>query len=130
VRKGAYIIKDCDEPAEIVLIATGSEVALAIEVADLMKDRRIRVVSMPSWELFESQRSDYRTGLIPPRGCLKVSIEAGVTLGWERYVGPNGLSIGLDTFGASAPAGDLARKFGFTAENIVKKINNYLETLL
>jgi transketolase len=130
VRKGAYTIKVCDEPAEILLIATGSEVALAVEVADLMKDRRVRVVSMPSWELFDSQRADYRARLIPPRGCLKVSIEAGVTLGWERYVGSTGLSIGLDKFGVSAPAEDLARKFGFTAENIVKKINNYLETLL
>ena len=130
VKKGAYTIKVCDEPAEILLIATGSEVALAVEVADLIKDRRVRVVSMPSWELFDSQRADYRARLIPPRGCLKVSIEAGVTIGWERYVGPTGLSIGLDTFGVSAPAEDLARKFGFTAENIVKKINNYLETLL
>jgi transketolase len=130
VKKGAYIIKDCDKPAEIVLIATGSEVSLAIEVAHLLKNRRIRVISMPSWELFDRQRAAYRTKLLPSRGCLKVSIEAGVTIGWERYVGPNGLSIGLDTFGASAPAKDLARKFGFTAEHIVKKINNYLEALL
>jgi transketolase len=130
VKKGAYIIKDSNGPADIVLIATGSEVALALEVADLIKNRKVRVVSMPSWELFDQQRSDYKKELIPPRGCLKVSIEAGVTLGWERYIGPDGLSIGLDTFGASAPAKDLARKFGFTAEHILKRINNYLETLL
>jgi transketolase len=130
VRRGAYIVKDSKDSPEIVLIATGSEVSLAMVIANEMSEKNIRVVSMPSWELFDEQNSRYKESLIPSRGCLKVSIEAGITLGWEKYVGPSGLMIGLDTYGLSAPYKDLAERFGFTPKAVIKKINNHLKTLL
>jgi len=130
VRKGAYIVKNCDDPVEILIIATGSEVALGLEVAEKMPGKNIRVISMPSWELFEKQAPAYRRKLIPDRGCLKVSLEAGVTLGWQKYIGQNGITIGMDRFGLSAPSKDLKKEFGFTAAAVVKVINNYLAKLL
>ncbi len=129
VRRGAYIVKDCDGQPEIVLIATGSEVSLAIKVASTLGDRSIRVISMPSWELFDQQSKRYKENLIPSRGCLKVSLEAGITMGWERYVGPAGLMIGLDTYGLSAPYKDLAERFGFTPKQVISKINKHLKNL-
>jgi transketolase len=130
VRRGGYVVRDCHGPPEIVLIATGSEVSLALEVARRMQDKRVRVVSLPSWELFDRQPEEYRTKLIPRRGCLKVSLEAGVGLGWERYVGPTGLIISLERFGASAPARDLAQAFGFTAEQVEQRIRDWIARLL
>ncbi|NOZ03550.1 MAG: transketolase [FCB group bacterium] len=130
VRRGGYVIRDCEGSPEIVLLATGSEVSLALEVAERIADRRVRVVSLPCWEIFDRQPEEYRNNLIPPRGCLKVSLEAGITLGWERYVGPTGLMIGLDRFGASAPAGELARVFGFTPDQVESKIREKLSALL
>ena len=105
------------------MIATGSEVEVAIAVADALEGQGIGadVVSMPCWSLFDAQDAGYRAGLLPG-DALKVSIEAGTTLGWERYVGADGLSIGLDRFGASAPAEDLFKRFGFTAEAIAPRI--------
>jgi transketolase len=107
----------------VVLIATGSEVEVAIATAQALEGQGIGadVVSMPCWSLFDSQKEDYRLGLLPG-DVLKVSIEAGTTLGWERYVGPRGLAVGMDRFGASAPAEDLFKRFGFTAEAIVPRI--------
>ncbi len=130
VRNGAYVVSDCDGQPEIVLIATGSEVSLALDVVALLRGKRIKVISMPSWELFEKQSKKYKENLIPPRGCLKVSLEAGITLGWERYVGPSGLMIGLDTFGLSAPYKELADRFGFIPQKVVSKINKHLKKLL
>jgi transketolase len=130
VRKGAYIIDDCEGSPEIVLIATGSEVCLALEVANSFKEKRVRVISMPSWELFEKQSTKYKEKLIPPRSCLKVSLEAGITLGWERYVGPSGLMIGLNAYGLSAPYKDLADRFGFIPQKVISKINKHLKKLL
>ena len=129
VSKGAYAVIDEENP-ELVFLATGSEVSLAMEVAHNMSDKRIRVVSMPCWEIFEKQSSDYKDSIIPNRGSMKISFEAGITLGWERYTGSNGLSIGIDHFGASAPGKDLAEEFGFTAEKIESRIRNYLKKLL
>ena len=129
VSKGAYIIKDDDSP-ELIFLATGSEVSLALEVSKLMNDKRVRVVSMPCWELFDAQPKEYRDSIIPSRGAMKISFEAGITLGWERYIGPNGLSIGLDRFGASAPGKDLAEEFGFTPQKISEKIISHLKKLL
>jgi transketolase len=107
----------------VVLIATGSEVEVALAAADALEGQGIGadVVSMPCWSLFDSQDEAYRADILPD-SVLKVSIEAGTTLGWERYVGPRGLAIGLDRFGASAPAEDLFQRFGFTAEAIVPQI--------
>ena len=129
VSRGAYAVIDEENP-ELVFLATGSEVSLAMEVANNMSDKRIRVVSMPCWEIFEKQSSDYKVSIIPNRGSMKISFEAGITLGWERYTGSNGLSIGIDHFGASAPGKDLAEEFGFTAEKIESRIRNYLKKLL
>jgi transketolase len=130
VARGAYCVRDCEGWPELILIATGSEVSLALEVAERMQDRRIRVVSMPSWELFDAQPESYRQGLLPLRGAMKISLEAGITQGWERYVGPQGLMIGVDHFGASAPANVLAQKFGFTPDQVEQKIRGHLEKLL
>ena len=130
VSKGAYPVFECDGLPEIVILATGSEVSLAIEVAKKLNNKRVRVVSMPCWELYEQQSDDYKAELIPIRGNLKVSIEAGITHGWEKYIGNNGISIGLNHFGSSAPASDLAEEFGFTPEKVIEKINEALKNLL
>jgi transketolase len=129
VSKGAYAVMDCENP-ELVFLATGSEVSLAIEVAKSMNDKRIRIVSMPCWEIFEGQSDEYKISLIPNRGAMKISMEAGITHGWEKYIGPNGLSIGINHFGASAPGKNLAQEFGFTAEQVEVKIRDHLKELL
>jgi len=129
VSKGAYSVMDCENP-ELVFLATGSEVSLAIDVAKSMNDKRIRIVSMPCWEIFERQSDEYKTSLIPDRGAMKISMEAGIIHGWEKYIGPNGLSIGINHFGASAPGMNLAQEFGFTAEQVEVKIRDHLKKLL
>ena len=120
--KGAYRLRAAAAPRKVVLLATGSEVELAVNVAKTLEEQGIGadVVSMPSWELFDAQAAEYRSDLLPA-GVLKVSIEAGVTLGWQKYVG-DGLTIGLDRFGASAPAEVLFEHFGFSVEKIVPQI--------
>jgi len=128
VSKGAYSVMDCENP-ELVFLATGSEVSLAINVAKSMNDKRIRIVSMPCWEIFERQSDEYKTSLIPDRGAMKISMEAGIVDGWEKYIGPNGLSIGINHFGASAPGKNLAEEFGFTAEQVEVKIRDHLKEL-
>ena len=85
---------------------------------------------MPCWETFDKQTDEYKKEVIPDRGSLKISIEAGITNGWEKYIGINGLAIGINHFGSSAPAGDLAREFGFTADQIADKIEKFLGKLL
>ena len=129
VSKGAYAVMDHENP-ELVFLATGSEVSLAIEVAKSMNDKRIRIISMPCWEIFEGQSDEYKISLIPNRGAMKISMEAGITHGWEKYIGPNGLSIGINHFGASAPGKNLAQEFGFTAEQVEVKIRDHLKELL
>jgi transketolase len=121
--KGAYRLKAAEAGRQVVLVATGSEVAVALDCAKELEAKGIGadVVSMPCAELCERQEAAYRADLLPS-DVLKVSIEAGVTLGWERFIGSDGLAIGLDRFGASAPAEVLFKHFGFTAEAIVPKI--------
>ena len=130
--RGAYRLRKANSDRKVILMATGSEVHLACEVAAALEDQGIGadVLSMPCWELFEEQDASYREDLLPnvdPSEILRVSIEAGSTLGWERYTMANGLQIGLDRFGASAPADDLFDKFGFTANAIVPRIMNKLK---
>jgi transketolase len=127
--RGAYRLKTAKARRQTILVATGSEVTLAVDVAAALEARGIGadVVSMPSWELFEAQHPSYRGDLLPP-GMLRVSIEAGTTFGWERYTMPNGLRIGIDGYGASAPAKDLFAHFGFTVDAIVPKILAKLES--
>ncbi len=130
--RGAYRIKDAEADRRVILIATGSEVGLAIECAAALESRGIGadVVSMPCAELFDEQSPAYRDNILPnvgPEEILRVSIEAGTTFGWERYTMSNGLRIGIDTFGTSAPAGDAFDHFGFTSEAIIPKIVAKLE---
>jgi transketolase len=121
--KGAYRLRAAQATRKVVLVATGSEVEVACAVAEALEGEGVGVdvISMPCMELFAGQDDGYRADLLPAN-ALKVSIEAGATMGWERWVGSDGLTIGLDRFGASAPAEDLYAKFGFTAEAIVPKI--------
>ncbi|MEM1131807.1 MAG: transketolase [Pseudomonadota bacterium] len=121
--KGAYRIKSAGHARRAVLVATGSEVSLALETAEKLEKQSIGcdVVSMPSWRHFDEQPQSYRDEILPAEALI-VSIEAGVTLGWERYIGRDGLSIGINSFGASAPGDDLFKHFGFDAEAITTKI--------
>ncbi len=122
VARGAYVLADADDgQPDVLLLATGSEAWLCIEAYEQLRAEGIkaRVVSMPSWELFERQSQDYRDSIIPPRVTARVSVEQASTLGWTRYVGWTGESIGMKTFGASAPLKALQTKFGFTPERIV-----------
>jgi transketolase len=129
VRKGAYVLADpASNKPEIILIATGSEVHLALDVYEKLKSEGIqtRVVNMPSWELFEQQSENYRHEVLPPDITTRVSIEAGVTLGWHKYVGREGEVISIDHFGASAPGKKLLQEFGFTSENILNRVRSLL----
>lgn len=127
--KGAYILSDNGGKPDIILIATGSEVHLALTAQAQLKEKGIsaRVVSMPSWELFEETDQEYRDTVLPPDVSARLVVEAAIPMGWERYAGANSRIIGMTGFGASAPGGILMEKFGFTAENIVQKAMKLLE---
>jgi transketolase len=130
VARGAYILADApDGNPEVILIASGSEVSLAVQAHDklLAEGIRARVVSMPSWDIFEHQTQQYRDGVLPPTVKARVAIEQASTLGWERYVGPDGRVIGMHTFGASAPLKELQKKFGFEPERVVGVVREVLE---
>jgi transketolase len=122
VARGAYILSDTERTPDLILIATGSEVSLAAQAAQLLNERgtRTRVVSMPCWELFEAQTQAYRDQVLPPDVTARMSIEAAATFGWERWIGSRGFAFGIDHFGASAPAADIAKEYGFTPENIAE----------
>jgi transketolase len=120
--KGAYVLADSGggDPG-VLLLASGSEVSLCVAAFERLEREgiRARVVSMPSWELFEEQDREYRESVLPPRITARISVEQASTLGWDRYVGSAGIKIGMETFGASAPLKELQTKFGFTPERIV-----------
>ncbi|MGE5140947.1 MAG: transketolase [Rudaea sp.] len=125
LRRGAYILSEATSgKPDVILIASGSEVALALGAQKQLQERgvQVRVVSMPSWDLFESQPREYRETVLPPQVTRRVSVEAGVTQGWHRYVGDRGASIGVDHFGASAPYAVLYEKFGLTVDKIVEAV--------
>jgi transketolase len=130
LERGAYVLADTEhgEP-ELILISSGSEVALCIGAYEQLtaEGEKVRVVSMPSWELFDLQPQEYREEVLPPGVRARVSVEQGSTLGWERFVGTEGAIIGMRTFGASAPLKDVQRKFGFTPEAIVEVSRSQLE---
>jgi len=122
VAKGAYILADAPGgKPDVILMATGSEVHLCVEAFEKLSAEGIkaRVVSMPSWELFEKQDDAYKKAVFPPDITARVSVEMASTFGWERYVGLNGKVIGMHSFGASAPLKDLLKKFGFETSNVV-----------
>jgi transketolase len=128
VRRGAYVLADPPAGASprAILIATGSEVSLALAVQKELATQKIpaRVVSMPCWELFEEQDETYRAAVLPPEISARVSIEAGATFGWTRWVGEHGIAIGLDRYGGSAPAGTLYEKLGLSVERIVRAVKS------
>ena len=127
VTKGAYVLHGDAKP-DLILIATGSEVSLALDTAKLLEQQgtKTRVVSMPSWELFSQQSDAYRESVLPEAVRARVSIEAGATLGWHRWVGDRGITVGLDHFGTSAPAPAIAKEYGFTPDAIAKLASGLL----
>ncbi len=129
VAKGAYVLADSqDGKPELILIGTGSELSLCVAAYEKLavEGVRVRVVSMPCWELFEQQTQAYRDSVLPPDVRARVSVEAGSVFGWERYVGLDGAIVGMTTFGASAPAGQLFKKFGITAEHVIEAAREVL----
>ncbi len=127
LEKGAYVIKECNETPDVILLASGSEVALAIEAAEKIEDKNIRVVSFPSWELFEKQSDEYKNFVLPKEVKNRICIEAGISMGWEKYIGEKGISIAIDgKYGASAPAETLFKQYGFTVENIIKNVEKIM----
>ena len=123
VAKGAYVLADSSGTPDVILIGTGSELQLCVTVYEKLTGEGVkaRVVSMPSWELFERQSAEYKAEVLPPAVRARVSVEAGTTLGWSKYIGDDGEAVGHDDFGASAPIKDLMAHFGFTVENVVAK---------
>ncbi|HZY44520.1 MAG TPA: transketolase [Anaerolineae bacterium] len=131
VRRGGYVLIDSDGSPDIILIATGSEVQLAVGAREelLKQNVKARVVSLPCWELFDAQPRAYRESVLPKNITKRLAIEAGVAQGWQRYVGDHGEVLSIDRFGASAPAKVIAEKFGFTIENVVKRAKSLITDL-
>jgi len=123
LKYGGYVLWEASGKPDIILIATGSEVSIALETGGKLKKQGVssRIISLPSWELFDSQPEDYRNSVLPPELKARIAIEAASPMGWERYTGDEGVIIGINHFGASAPGGTIYDKFGFTADSIVKK---------
>jgi transketolase len=119
--RGAYVLAGAEDDPEVLLIATGSEVALCVAAYETLRADgvRARVISMPSWELFEAQDKAYRDSVLPPDVTARVVVEAAATMGWERYAGPHGTILGIDTFGLSAPGKVVAEHFGFEPRHVV-----------
>jgi transketolase len=134
LHKGAYVLAEAQNKQgrevspKLILIATGSEVGLAIKAREKLNGQGIptRVVSMPCWEFFDAQSPKYKESVLPARVRARLSIEAGVSLGWAKYVGSNGGSLAVDRFGTSAPADDVFRDYGFTVENVIRKARRLL----
>jgi transketolase len=123
LHRGAYILKEANGGSpEIALIATGSEVTLIVEAQKILAQKgiRARIVSMPSWELFDAQTPDYRESVLP-NAVKKLAVEAGASLGWHKYVGKDGDVLAIDHFGASAPYERILQEFGFTPENVADR---------
>jgi transketolase len=123
LQKGGYILwESAKDMPQVILIGTGSETHIALEAGKKLagEDIGLRVVSLPSWELFDCQPQDYRDSVLPPGVKARVAVEAGIKLGWEHYVGLEGTVVGMESFGASAPASVLYEKFGITVEQVVR----------
>jgi transketolase len=129
LERGGYVLADCEGEPQVILIGTGSEVHLALDAyEELTADGvRARVVSLPSWFLFDRQDEAYRETVLPAAVTARVAVEQGSTLGWDRYVGSGGRIVGMQTFGASAPLKEVQRKFGFTPEAVVGVARELLE---
>jgi transketolase len=133
VARGGYILAESERikkgRPEVILIATGSEVQIALEAFAALDEEgvKVRVVSMPCWELFDQQDEDYQQFVLPDEVGERISIEAGITLGWQKYVGSEGVALGVDTFGASAPYEKLYAEYGLTAETILNIVAEMVE---
>ena len=130
IARGGYILSDCEGTPDAIIIATGSEIGLAMDAAEQLagKGKKIRVVSMPSTDTFDDQDDAYREAVLPHSVTNRVAIEAGVTAYWYKYVGMDGKVVGIDSFGESAPAADVFKHFGFTVENVVAAVEGLLKT--
>ena len=128
VRRGGYILWDSSSNPELILMATGSEVTITLSAARTLAEEgfRVRVISLPSWEIFDRQPVAYRDSVLPPNVTARIAVEAGIRLGWEHYTGLAGKIIGMDTFGVSAPGSVLYEKFGFTSANVVEAAREML----
>ncbi|MCF8395695.1 MAG: transketolase, partial [Melioribacteraceae bacterium] len=126
--KGAYILRDTETDPDAIIISTGSEVTLCLEAAEKLASENInvRVVSMPSWELFENQNEQYKKSVLPNNVKARVSVEAGVSFGWQKYIGDKGKAISIEKFGASAPANILMDKYGFSIDNVIAKVREVI----
>ncbi|HLS67394.1 MAG TPA: transketolase [Pseudogracilibacillus sp.] len=129
VRRGAYVVSKEEEEIDVILIATGSEVSLAIDTKEQLRKQNIdaRVVSMPSWDQFELQDESYKNAVLPKHVTKRVAIEMGASFGWERYVGFDGKIIAIDKFGASGPGNVVVEQYGFTVENVVENVQSLLQ---
>ena len=124
--KGGYVMKECESDSDITIFCSGSEVWVSIEVSEILSNYNIRVVNLSCWELFEQQSDDYKKSVIGTESDLKVSIEAGVTTGWQKYTGANGLNFGIDRFGESAPGKVVAENLGLVPSKIANSIKEHL----
>ncbi len=127
-RRGGYVLLDCQGTPEAIVLATGSEVHIALAAVERLQaeGKKVRLVSLPCWDLFEAQPEAYRESVLPRSVTARVSVEAAATFGWSRWVGDRGVAIGLDHFGASAPGDVLFREFGFTPERIVEAVKKLI----
>ena len=125
--KGAYIVRDCEGTPEVIIIATGSELEIALKAADEMTDVKVRVVSMPCQELFDEQSAEYKEAVLPNACRARLAVEAACSFGWAKYIGLDGDSVTIDHYGASAPAKVVFKEFGFTVENVVAKARNLIK---
>ena len=126
IARGGYILRDSQGTPDVILIATGSEVELAVKAAEALADKKVRVVSMPSTDAFDAQDAAYKESVLPKAITVRVAVEAATTDGWWKYVGTDGAVIGVDRFGESAPAGALFKEFGFTVEKVVATVRGLL----
>ena len=129
LQRGAYVVKDSKQKPDLILIATGSEVSLALKAAEQLEaeGKNVRVISFPSWEIFEQQSDEYKNQIFPAEIKARVSVEMGVAMGWQKYIGDSGEAISIETFGASAPDSVLYEKYGFTVESVVATAKRVLD---
>ena len=128
VQRGGYVLWQSSATPDVILIGTGSEVQIALEAGKTLAAEgvKVRVVSLPSWEMFDRQSAEYRESVLPTKVRARVAVEAGRTLGWERYVGLDGAVVGIDRFGASAPYTTIYEHFGVTAQNVAAQARKLL----
>ncbi|MCX8060155.1 MAG: transketolase, partial [Aquificaceae bacterium] len=129
IRRGAYVLLDCDGLPDLILLASGSEVHPTLKVGHLLAEQglKVRVINVASFELFQEQEESYQTQLLPPQVRRRVAVEAGRGMCWHRYVGPEGLIISLETYGKSAPGEELMEHFGFSAERVERRVREFYQ---